>query len=105
MGAACLQAGVVGAWLLGGLGGTGSAGGQGGPPGADPLTRRRAARPPCSRLPALQGTVLIRSAEELENYSKSEEARIEEVIKSIAGGWWLAGAGWGWKEKNNSKQF
>lgn len=34
---------------------------------------------------ALQGTVLIRSAEELENYSKSEEARIEEIIKSIAG--------------------
>lgn len=34
----------------------------------------------------VQGTVLIRSAEELENYSKSEEARIEEVIKSIAGG-------------------
>lgn len=31
-----------------------------------------------------KGTVLIRSAEELENYSKSEEARIEEVIKSIA---------------------
>lgn len=31
-----------------------------------------------------KGTVLIRSAEELENYSKSEEARIEEIIKSIA---------------------
>lgn len=29
--------------------------------------------------------MLIRSAEELENYSKSEEARIEEIIKSIAG--------------------
>lgn len=31
-----------------------------------------------------QGTVLIRSAEELENYSKTEEARMEEIIKSIA---------------------
>ena len=35
----------------------------------------------------MQGTVLIRSAEELENYSSGEEARIEEIIKSIAGGW------------------
>lgn len=34
-----------------------------------------------------QGTVLIRSAEELEGYSRGEEARIEEIIKSIAGGW------------------
>ncbi len=42
--------------------------------------------PPCPVPACLQGTVLIRSAEELENYSKSEEARIEEVIKSIAGG-------------------
>jgi hypothetical protein len=33
----------------------------------------------------LQGTVLIRSAEELEGYSRSEENRIEEIINSIAG--------------------
>ena len=32
----------------------------------------------------MQGTVLIRSAEELEGYSRSEEGRIEEVIKAIA---------------------
>lgn len=38
-------------------------------------------------LHALQGTVLIKSAAELEGYSKSEEDRIEEVIKGIAGGW------------------
>lgn len=31
-----------------------------------------------------KGTVLIRSAAELENYSKGEESRIEEIIKSIA---------------------
>ncbi|PSC71471.1 T-complex theta subunit [Micractinium conductrix] len=31
-----------------------------------------------------KGTVLIRSAEELEGYSRGEEARIEEIIKSIA---------------------
>ncbi|EFN58038.1 hypothetical protein CHLNCDRAFT_34430 [Chlorella variabilis] len=31
-----------------------------------------------------KGTVLIRSAEELEGYSRSEENRIEEIIKSIA---------------------
>jgi len=31
-----------------------------------------------------KGTVLIKSAEELENYSKSEEARMEETIKGIA---------------------
>ncbi len=34
---------------------------------------------------AVQGTVLIKSAEELEGYSRSEEGRIEEVIKGIAG--------------------
>lgn len=31
-----------------------------------------------------KGTVLIKSAEELENYSKSEEAKLEEYIKGIA---------------------
>lgn len=31
-----------------------------------------------------KGTVLIKSAEELENYSKSEENRLEELIKGIA---------------------
>lgn len=31
-----------------------------------------------------KGTVLIRNAEELENYSKGEETRIEEIIKDIA---------------------
>lgn len=31
-----------------------------------------------------KGTVLIKSAEELENYSRSEEDRIEEIIKGIA---------------------
>ncbi len=50
------------------------------------------ARPPPPNLP--QGTVLIRSAEELEGYSRGEEDRIEEVIKGIAGGGaclWLGG--------------
>lgn len=32
-----------------------------------------------------KGTVLLRSAEELEGYSRGEEARIEEVVKAIAG--------------------
>eukprot|EP00983_Pelagomonas_calceolata_P051373 1142380-Pelagomonas_calceolata.AAC.4 len=32
----------------------------------------------------LQGTVLIKTAEELENYSKSEESKLEEYIKNIA---------------------
>lgn len=36
-------------------------------------------------LPPVQGTVLIKSAEELENYSRTEEARIEELIRGIAG--------------------
>eukprot|EP00245_Coleochaete_scutata_P002966 TRINITY_DN14219_c0_g1_i1.p1 TRINITY_DN14219_c0_g1~~TRINITY_DN14219_c0_g1_i1.p1 ORF type:complete len:545 (+),score=124.80 TRINITY_DN14219_c0_g1_i1:157-1791(+) len=31
-----------------------------------------------------KGTVLIESAEELENYSKSEEAKVEELIKGVA---------------------
>ncbi|KAK6945436.1 Chaperonin Cpn60/GroEL/TCP-1 family [Dillenia turbinata] len=31
-----------------------------------------------------KGTVLIHSAEQLENYSKTEEAKIEELIKSVA---------------------
>ncbi|EEF36925.1 chaperonin containing t-complex protein 1, theta subunit, tcpq, putative [Ricinus communis] len=31
-----------------------------------------------------KGTVLIRSAEQLENYAKTEEAKIEELIKSVA---------------------
>ncbi|QCD93912.1 T-complex protein 1 subunit theta [Vigna unguiculata] len=31
-----------------------------------------------------KGTVLIHSAEQLENYSKSEEAKIEELIKAVA---------------------
>ena len=39
----------------------------------------------------LQGTVLIKSAEELEGYSRSEEDRIEELIKGIAGGCGWAG--------------
>lgn len=48
-----------------------------------PCVRRRcrAAHPPG---PLLQGTVLIRSAEELEGYSKGEEAKIEEIVKGIA---------------------
>lgn len=32
----------------------------------------------------VQGTVLIKSAEELSSYSKGEEDRMEEVIKAIA---------------------
>ena len=32
----------------------------------------------------LQGTVLIKSAEELESYSSSEERKLEEIIKGIA---------------------
>lgn len=42
----------------------------------------------------VQGTVLIRNAAELENYSRSEEAKLEEYIKAIAD----AGVkvGWGW---------
>jgi len=32
----------------------------------------------------LQGTVLIKNAAELENYSKSEESKLEEYIKNIA---------------------
>ena len=47
----------------------------------------RAATPAAFPPPSAQGTVLIRSAEELEGYSRGEEARIEEIIKSIAGGW------------------
>jgi hypothetical protein len=43
----------------------------------------------------LQGTVLIKSAEELEGYSRSEENRIEELIKGIAGGWVGFGVGFG----------
>lgn len=31
-----------------------------------------------------KGTVLIHSAEQLENYAKSEEARVEELIKAVA---------------------
>ncbi|KAF3777840.1 T-complex protein 1 subunit theta [Nymphaea thermarum] len=31
-----------------------------------------------------KGTVLIRSAEQLENYAKTEEAKVEELIKSVA---------------------
>eukprot|EP00887_Chlorella_sp_A99_P001971 scaffold18.g1971.t1 len=31
-----------------------------------------------------KGTVLIRSAEELESYSKSEEAKVEEIVRGIA---------------------
>ncbi|XP_030452862.2 T-complex protein 1 subunit theta [Syzygium oleosum] len=31
-----------------------------------------------------KGTVLIHSAEQLENYAKSEEAKVEELIKSVA---------------------
>ncbi|KAJ1398345.1 TCP-1-like chaperonin intermediate domain superfamily [Sesbania bispinosa] len=31
-----------------------------------------------------KGTVLIHSAEQLENYSKSEEAKVEELIKTVA---------------------
>uniref|UniRef100_A0A803MN36 CCT-theta n=1 Tax=Chenopodium quinoa TaxID=63459 RepID=A0A803MN36_CHEQI len=31
-----------------------------------------------------KGTVLIHSAEQLENYSKTEEARVEELIKTVA---------------------
>ncbi|XP_050238221.1 T-complex protein 1 subunit theta [Mercurialis annua] len=31
-----------------------------------------------------KGTVLIRSAEQLENYAKTEEAKIEELIKAVA---------------------
>lgn len=31
-----------------------------------------------------QGTVLIHNASELENYAKSEEAKIEGIIKAIA---------------------
>lgn len=34
--------------------------------------------------PETKGTVLIKSAEELENYSKSEEAKLEEYVKGIA---------------------
>jgi len=34
--------------------------------------------------PETKGTVLIKSAEELENYSKSEESKLEEYIKGIA---------------------
>ena len=33
---------------------------------------------------AVQGTVLIKNAEELEGYSRSEEDRLEALIKSIA---------------------
>ena len=32
----------------------------------------------------VQGTVLIKNAEELEGYSRSEEDRLEELIKGIA---------------------
>ena len=32
----------------------------------------------------LQGTVLLRNAEELQSYSRSEEDRMEQLIKSIA---------------------
>lgn len=58
-------------------------------------------------LPPVQGTVLIKSAEELENYSRTEEARIEELIRGIAGargaeresvcyvGGWMGGEGGG----------
>ena len=34
--------------------------------------------------PETKGTVLIKSAEELENYSKSEEKQLEQYIKAIA---------------------
>ncbi len=33
---------------------------------------------------ACQGTVLIKSAEELESYSSSEERKLEEIIRGIA---------------------
>ena len=33
---------------------------------------------------AMQGTVLIKNAEELEGYSRSEEDRLEALIKGIA---------------------
>ena len=32
----------------------------------------------------LQGTVLLRNAEELQSYSRSEEDRMEQLIKGIA---------------------
>ena len=35
-------------------------------------------------LMAVQGTVLIKSAEELQSYSQGEEDRMEQVIKGIA---------------------
>lgn len=31
-----------------------------------------------------KGTVLIHNAEELENYSKTEEAKVHDLIKSVA---------------------
>ena len=34
--------------------------------------------------PAVQGTVLIKNTEELEGYSRSEEDRLEALIKGIA---------------------
>ena len=33
---------------------------------------------------AMQGTVLIKNAEELQNYSQGEEDRMEQVIRAIA---------------------
>ena len=33
----------------------------------------------------MQGTVLIKNADELMNYNKSEERKMEELIASIAG--------------------
>lgn len=33
---------------------------------------------------SMQGTVLIRNAEELQGYSKSEEDKLESIVKGIA---------------------
>lgn len=37
-----------------------------------------------SKVVSMQGTVLIHNAQELESYSRSEEDRLEAIIKSIA---------------------
>lgn len=42
-----------------------------------------------------KGTVLIRSAGELEGYAKGEEAKLEQVVKAVAGGCCVVL--WGWR--------
>lgn len=41
-----------------------------------------------------KGTVLIRSAGELEGYAKGEEAKLEQVVKAVAGGCCVFLGGW-----------